>query len=86
MRAVFDRDFGAPNADANGAAAGAMLLSTQTDQSTAQRLLNGADVADANGQNGIPGLLLNPSAPTFRPGIGDQQGDTVKSGRFWVST
>ncbi len=34
-------------------------------------------MADANGQNGILGLLLNPSAPTFQPGIGDQRGEAA---------
>ncbi len=39
LRTVFERDFGAPNADANGAAARATLLNAPTDHLTAHGLL-----------------------------------------------
>ncbi len=71
LHAAFDRDFGPPNADANGAAMGATALCTQTGHSTAQMLLNGAGVVDVTEQSRIPGLSLNPSTPTFQPVIGD---------------
>ncbi len=39
LRAAFERDFSAPNADVNGAAARATLLSAPTDHLTAPRLI-----------------------------------------------
>ncbi len=78
---TFERDFGAPNADANGATTRAALLNDPTDQLTACRLPTDATGQNANGPNGISGLLLNLSAPTFQMTVRDSLGDTVNAGQ-----
>ncbi len=59
----------------------ATLLNTQTDYLTAHRLPNDAIGLNVNGLNGILGLSLNPSAPTFQPTVGDPLGDATNAGQ-----
>ncbi len=81
LRAAFERDFGALNADANSATTGAMSLGAPTDQSTVRGLLTDATGQNVNGSNGISGLSLNPSTPTFQPTVGEALGDAVNTGQ-----
>ncbi len=79
MRAASERDFGTPNADANGAAAGATLLSAPTDHLMAPGLPNDATGQNVNRPNQMSGLSLNPSTPTFQPTDGDLLSDAVNA-------
>ncbi len=81
MRAEFDKDSATPNADTNGAGTGATLQSAPTDHLTAHRLPNDATRQNVNGSNGIPGLLLNPSALRFQPTVEEPLGDTTNAGQ-----
>ncbi len=81
MRTAFQKDLGAPTADANSAAARAMSLNNPTDQSTARRLPTDATGQNANGPNGISESFLNPSAPTFQPIVGDLLGAAINAGQ-----
>ncbi len=81
MRAEFRKDFGAPAAQANGAAGGAMSLNNPADQSTARMLPTDPSGQNANGSNGTAGLLLNPSATTFQLILADPLGIATNAGQ-----
>ncbi len=81
LKAAFERDFSALNADANSAATGATSLGAPTDQLTVRGLPTDATRQNMNGSNGILGLSLNPSAPTFQPTVREALGDAVNTGQ-----
>ncbi len=81
LRIAFEKDFGTLNAEANSAAMGATSLSAPTDQLTARGLPTDATGQNANRPNGISGLSLNPSAPTFQLTVGDSLGDAINAGQ-----
>ncbi len=78
---LVQKDFGAPAARANGAAAEATSLNNPADQSTACMLLTDPSGQNASGLNRTAERLLNPSANTFQPIVGDLSGVTANAGQ-----
>ncbi len=80
LQVEFQKNFSAHAAGANSAAGGATLLNNPVDHSTAHMLPTAPSGENVNGQNGVAGLFLHPSAATFQPVFRDPSNVATNAG------